>query len=694
MSPRSRGPRGPGARPARRAAHPAVPAWALALVAAGGIGLVLVTGVTARADDPVPLSRTGRITDTVGALDARRPQVVAALDRLDREQGLGLYVVYVRDFSGRSPTDWAGATAERGGLGPKELLLAVATHDRRYAYAVDRGVPLDGAQLAAVARTAVEPALRAGDWAGTAIGAADGMAAVLAGRPVPTRSPVPGEPDPGALVGPGTGAGDFVLPVVAVGAAGAVAVYAVARKRRRATAARAAAPAGRPPGAPGPAPLPEWDARARRLLVTTDDAVRTSAEELGYATAQCGEAATRPFREAWEYARTELTAAFRLRQRLDDASPADEDAERRMLDEIVARCTAANRRLDAESAAFDRLRSLERSAPRALEHADAVYRRVDERTTAAHRTRERLAAAYSPAASLPVAGHVEQARDRLAFAAGCLTAAREAEAAGDGERAAVRLRLAEGALEQAGAFAASVERLAGELAAADRALPEALAGAGADLAEARGILDGTTPDGPSAALRGPVARAAAVLGEVRAQRAAGPYDPIGALRRLTAADGALDEVLAVVRERPAAEVRARSLLGQALLAGRSAVDAAADYVTTHRGAVGSAARTRLAEAERHLDRAERRDGGTAAALADALRADALAREARRSAALDVRSHGNPYGARPGGDRAGTGGAVLGGIVLVGAFGSRAAGRQGPGGFGGGATRRRRGGGRF
>ncbi|MGX2994749.1 TPM domain-containing protein [Streptomyces sp. JNUCC 64] len=687
-----------------------------------GLWLVLgpATGGITHADDPVPLSRTGQITDTVGALGDRRPQVTAALDRLDRDQGLQLYVVYVRDFSGLPSGEWADATARRGGLGLDDLLLAVATHDRRYAYSVDEGVRLTDAQLAAVARTAIEPALRANDWAGAAIGAADGMDAVLAGRPVPTPALTPGDPDPGTLLGPTVGAGDFVLPVVAVGAACAVAVYAVARKRRRAAAHRdtGTGPGGRPPGAPGPAPLPELDARARRLLVGTDDAVRTSAEELGFATAQFGEEATRPFAEALAAARAELTAAFRLRQRLDDADPEDDAARRRMLDEIVARCGEANRRLDAESAAFDRLRALEKSAPEALEHADTAYQRVSARTEGAREALERLGAAYAPAAALPVAGHLEQARDRLAFAGAGLTAAREAVAAGDHARAAVRLRAAEGAVDQAETFVTAVERLAEETAAADRALPDALTETETDLAEARGVLDGPADQLPSAELRGRVARAEAVVRDVRAERAAGRYNPIGALRRLEEADTALDGALAGAREREAAEGRARSLLGQSLLTARSAVGAAADYVTTHRGAVGSAARTRLAEAQRHLDRAERDDGGTAAALADAQRADALAGEARRLAERDVRSYGNPYGGRAGGPAGiGTGGAVLGGLLLgevLGGLGRAAGGGRfpggtggpgggrgggrgglGPGSFGGGATRgRRSGGGRF
>ncbi|MYV68882.1 TPM domain-containing protein, partial [Streptomyces sp. SID2131] len=84
----------------------------------------------------------------------------------------------------------------------------------------------------------------------------------------------------------------------------------------------------------------------------------------------------------------------------------------------------------------------------------------------------------------------------------------------------------------------------------------------------------------------------------------GRYDPIGALRRVEEADAALDEALEGARERESGTRRARALLDQAMLTARSAIGAASDYVATHRGAVGSEARTRLAEAGRRWEKAQ------------------------------------------------------------------------------------------
>ncbi|MFI1395216.1 TPM domain-containing protein [Streptomyces sp. NPDC020681] len=688
-----------------------VAAWWLVAPAARG----------ALADDPVSLSRENQITDRVGALGDREPEVTQALDRLYDDQRLQLFVVYVRDFSGRGAREWADETAQKNGLGQNDILLAVATHDRQYAYWVDNGSRLTDAQLADVAGTAVEPALRQNDWAGAAIGAANGYAAVVSGQPVPAPAITPGEADPGEAASE-RGTGDLVLPIAVVGGAGALAVYAYAKRRKR-TATRTTPQGGRAGWGSGQqapqTPLPELDAQAKQALVDTDDALRTSQEELGFATAQFGEEAAKPFTEAVAHAQRELTAAFRLRQQLDDAYPEDDATRRRMLDEIVSRCTEANRRLDAESEDFDRLRALEQNAPAALATAQAAFDELNGRVVTAEATLGAMQERYAASASAPVAGDVEQARHRLAFATTGLDEARKAVDSSDNGTAAVQVRAAEGALAQATQLIEAVDRRAKELAEAAGKLPGALTETDTDLAEAHGLLKGT-PEGVSTAdLQGRIARAEAVAAEVRGAVEAGPYDPIDALRRVEEADAALDEALAGARENEQGTRRARALLDRATLGARSAIGAAVDFITTHRGTVGSEARTRLAEAQRRLERsgALAESGDAQGALAEAQQADALARRAQSLAEEDVRGFGNPFGPGgvqgAGGAGGGFGGAVLGGIILGGLFGGGRGGGHGggfgggfgggaggggfggrPGSFGGGGTRGRMGGGRF
>ena len=701
----------------RRRALPAL----LAACAAVALSFAAPARAAARAGDgPIPLARTGQVTDRVGALGDRGPEVGSALQQLYSAQRLQLFVAYVSTFSGRSPQDWANATAVKNGLGRKDLLLAVATHDRQYAVSADQDSGLTQAQLNEVSDRAIEPALRENDWAGAAIGASDGYDAVLSGRAVTAPAISPGAADPGGAPrsGSANGAAALWIPVAAVAAAGFLGLWAY---RRRRVPTGGGPPGGRPapawraPGSgraakqPTPlTPLPELDAQARQLLVATDDAVRTSQEDVGFAAAQFGDEAAKPFGEAVEYARGELTAAFRMRQKLDDAFPEDDDTRRQMLDEILSRCTQANRRLDAESEAFDRLRAMEANAPQVLEQAEQALAALPGRIAAAESAMGPLGLRYADSALEPVAGHPAEARDRMEFARTTLEQARAALAEDRGS-AAVFVRAAEGALDQAATLADSVTRREQELRAAEAALHEALAETGADLAEARGLAGGSAP-GSAAGLQGRIARAEAVMTGVQQEMAAGRHDPIAALRRVEEADAALDEALSGAREREDADRRAHALLGQALLAARSEVAAARDVVTTHRGAIGSQARTRLAEAERRLRLAETSAVmDPSAALEHAHDADRLAREAQQFARQDVSGFadfggfgGYGGGRRTTGGMGGMGGAVLGGILLGGMLGGGGGlggtGGDfggfggGPGSFGGGQTRGRMGGG--
>lgn len=599
------------------------------------------------------------------------------------------------------PLDRRGRIADRAGAPDTGDVLLAAARERRYARAGDTAGRPPQDRPDGAARTAVGPAPRADDRteddgrtgghdrAGAAIGAAEGYGAVPAGRPAPVPAVLSGAPDPGDGGGPGA---DLAVPAVLVAGALAVAGYAYASRRRR-TRTRTT-PHG---GVPVPRAA-ELDGRAARALVEADDAVRTSQEELEVAVARFGEAAAKPFTEAVAYARGRLAAAFRLRQRLDDAEAGDEVTRRAMLEEITILCADAERRLDEESAAFDELRDMERTAPEALAAAKAAHRDLEGRLTTAGATLTAMRAHYTDAAAAPVATAPAQAGARLAFAAANLARAREAlearAAAGTGSppSAAPYLRAAEGAVGQAARLIDAVDRRAVELAEAAGRLPGALAEAEADLAEARGALGGTSGGVPRAGLRGRVARLEAAVRDVRRVVEAGRYDPVDALRRTGEAHAALDEVL----ERADGARRARAFLDQALLTARSSVGAAEDYVATHRGAVACGARTRLAEARRHLAAAGAGTGtDPRAALAQAQRADALARQAQELAEQDVRLRGAPDG-EPG-DPGGRGGAVLGGILLGGLPGGgsgEAPGGDagGPASFGGGGTRGRLGGG--
>ncbi len=143
----------------------------------------------------------------------------------------------------------------------------------------------------------------------------------------------------------------------------------------------------RPPEPPGPTTA-ELEAQASSALVATDDAIKTSDQELGFAVARFGDHAAAPFSAALKSARAEIAAAFKLRQLLDDDIPETEPVRRSMLAEISGRCAEANRLLDEQSQAFDELQNLEARAPEVLAEVDHHVKQQDARAERSERVLE------------------------------------------------------------------------------------------------------------------------------------------------------------------------------------------------------------------------------------------------------------------------------------------------------------------
>ncbi|MFE2041439.1 hypothetical protein ACFXAZ_11000 [Streptomyces sp. NPDC059477] len=258
--------------------------------------------------------------------------------------------------------------------------------------------------------------------------------------------------------------------------------------------------------------------------------------------------------------------------------------------------------------ALDAARRLESDLAPALARAETRFRDLTARVAPAERTLTDLARRHGPGAPAPVTGFVEQARDRLVFAALRLNQSHQRSDLGEPDPAAAELRAAEGAVSQAAVLLDAVTGLARDLTAADTLLPAALT-------EAE-----TEGDAALTAVRKDLASET-------------PYDPLTLLRRtLVSANG-----------------RSGALAAAASLLARSTTETADAYITTHRAAVSATPRTHLATAFRLL-------------TTNPAEADTKARLSRDLAEQDVRTHGNPY-ADESAHAAGVAGAILGGILL-------------------------------
>ncbi|RWA15153.1 hypothetical protein MBRU_11070 [Mycolicibacterium brumae DSM 44177] len=616
----------------------------------------LLAAPAALAEPPMRLNTY--VTDSAGVLSgSQRSEVGDAVDTLFDKTGIKLWVVYVEDFDGMGWMSWAQQTEKLSDFGNDDALLAIATGERSFAFVVDPSMTGGSSTLTDnVRRSRVEPALRKDDWAGAAIGAAEGLAQGKGS---------------GSSSGSG-GSAASMWPVLVVLALAGLALWGWlrirGRKRRRDEIAAAKRVDPTDPAQLAPLSLDALDALARDIVVDVDNAVRTSEHELELAVGEFGPERTAPFRAAVENARSALSQAFTVRQTLDDSIPETPLQRREMLTRVITSAGRADRELETQTAAFEELRNLLINAPDRLDALTRELVALTARVEPAKAVLQGLHEQFSDTALASVTGNIGEARDRLTFADASITRGREllARPAGDQSELIDAIHSAEGALGQADTLLDAVDSAASDIKRATAALPEALADIQRGIDAAGTLL--TSADAPSAAeLR--AARDAAVAAVQVAQRA-GESDPLGAFGRVTAADADLDRVLAVVdAARQEAEKQAR-MLDQALFTAESRVKAVSDFIDTRRGSIGPEARTRLAEAVRQLEAARaKRATNPAEAIAHANGASTLAAQAQTLANDDVRaSQRQMYGGPGGFSGRGTGGgsdigSVLGGIII-------------------------------
>ncbi|RWZ46616.1 TPM domain-containing protein [Labedella phragmitis] len=615
------------------------------------------------AESPVDLGSEA-IVDEAGALDATGTAAIEEAVSTLQDEGLDLWVVYVDEFE--SPTDaesWANTTAEQNGLGPSQYLLAVATEGRTFYLSGDTSGPVTGEQLTSIEEDAILPELRDVDWAGAGVAAANGLRAVVTGGTI-------GEEPSSGGGGSGGGGGVFWFIVIGAVVVGAI-IFLLVRSRRSRGGVTGSA------SAPVPAPLEELQRQAGVALVQTDDAVRSSEQELSFALAQYGSEAVTPYRASIDAAKAKLTEAFALKQQLDDHIEDSEQQVREWNARIVALCDEADDALDSQAESFAQLRAIEQKAPEVLASV-----RTDAATAATRLpgSRERIAAAaarYAPSALAPIVDNADEAAGLLSFADARFGEAGGHMAAQRTGEAAVAIRAAETAVDQAESLLDATDRHLEQLGQAEQAIPGLLSELDAEIAAGRAR---ETRGGDLAAA---IAGAETVVAEVRAAGSSGaPTDPLATLDRLTTADQAIEAATNQVREAEQARRRANGMLQSVLVSARAQVSAAADFISARRGAISENARTRLASAAQALSMSEQlADSDPATALQHGQRAEALAREAMSSAQSDLGSYSSSRMSTGSGIGDAATGAVIGNILTDMLFGG--GGRGGGGGFSGG-----------
>ncbi len=640
------------------------------------------------------------ITDETGLLSGGTAQIEAAQGRLFDETGVQLYVLFVKSTDGQEIGQYALDVGNANGLTGTDALLVVATVDHTdwLQTGPDLRTVLSQNEIDGVLRT-LESRLKAGDFVGGMVGVADGLRAALpttGATPQPTAVPPSAAPAtvipvptkiPGGSGGGTTGGGGSPLGLIVVLAVLAIVAFVAVRLfRARGEYRERAAQEG-------------LGRQANSLLIETDDAMRAAEQELGFAEAQFGEAQAAPFKAALDSARQELAAAFSLSQKLDDETPETPEQRRQMLQEIIDRCTKAKAIVGDQQGSIDQLRELEKNVEGVLKQTGADADAVEARVGASADVLTRLGR-YAPASWQAVAGNREAAARKLAAARAALSAGLAAVTAGKRDEAAVNARTAQAAVVEAGRLLDGLDQAAQSLDEMAGKLPALLQHVQADVSQAQAAVSaGTSPDAKPA-----VDRAAAALAQASALAAGGTPDVIAAYRQATDASSAIDQTLAGIRDAEAARQGAVASAQAAIQTAESSIAQASSVIDAYARipSIGRRARTRLAEAQSWLDRANQLlASDPAGAKQAAQNADQLADQAAQEAQSNVGDGARPPGgwgmAAPSQGGGGGGGSAvpfLLGAILGGIFNGGRSGSGGGGGWSGGGGGRSGGGGGF
>ena len=612
-------------------------------------------GSSAIATPPVTLS-SEFVTDDAGVLSSS--ELSAANERLSRlaaDDGGDLYVVFVDEFTQPSgSTQWADQTAVDNGLGTDQYLIAIAVDAGQYAISADDGGPLDDDQIDHVLQE-MEESLRASDWGGAVIAAADAF---------PGQSGA----DSGAL-----GSVLMILiPIVCMIIAIVFIVRAVRNKRRR---DRAQAPVPDPNDPYATAGDEDLETQAGGALVSADDAITSSRQEVGFAVAQFGDDATATFTQVVDAAQAKVADAFALKQQLDDEHP-ETDAQRRAMHiQIIQLCDQADDILEANVDAFEELRKLEAEAPQALERLKARRAEAQTALAAAPPALETLNESYDSAALATVIDNPTQAQQRLSLADTEIADATELIADGQNGEAAFAIRTAEEAVAQSEQLITAVTTLSANLVAVEQQARALIADLEADVAAASALPEA------QAALAPIIARTRSYVEAAESNLQSSGRNPQRVLDDLESANTLIDEAIGQAREAAERTQRAERTLQQRLTQAHAQISTANDFIVTRRGAIGATARTRLAEANAaYAEAVSLQDSDPVRATERATRAYNLASNALSSANAEVSSFNS--GGWGGGAWRSSGynrGSDLGGDILGGILGGLFSGGGGGGG---------------
>ena len=570
---------------------------------------LIALGAPAFATSPVTTS--GIVTDPGGWLSDSDRSAIETAARTARTKGITIDVVVVPDFSGQKPDAWCKASATASSSKDSDILYAIAYNERSDVFCSKKApvsqTVLDNAQRQAEATLTSNP-LTASD---TAIGAQTFINSVVSGYQSPSSTGSSSSRSSSSRTSsPGSGS-MLVMLIIVGGGVIALLVHNNSRRSRGAGTAQTPAQAANMPGMS----VAETVTLANQQLLSADEQVRSAADELDFARAQFGIAATDEFARTLEAAKAAVARGFERQKQMEDATS---DVEKRAMASTIMRDLGENMNpLSAVQAAFEQRRSEQATLPSRI--TEASERLVEQRGDLERATAELAAiAGIYPAQMLTsLQDNPEQAHALLETAASAIEAAKQAV---DTDRALAESTLdtAHRALMMAKHQTDAIFSAKSDLDAIRDRLGAAIGSISADLADVTSLRAEPTVFDPLVA----DARAAIAEGQAALMNNG---DPLAALEHLRTSEANIDAALAPLRSQRENAEKARANAQAQISLAETAFERAERYVQGRRGAIDLSVRSTLHDSEQSLKAAR------AAISSDPAKASALASDARAKA---------------------------------------------------------------
>lgn len=558
-----------------------------------------------------PVTTSGIVTDPGGWLSDSDRSAIETAARTARTEGITIDVVVVPDFSGQKPDAWCKASATASSSKDSDILYAIAYNERSDVFCSKKApvsqTVLDNAQRQAEATLTSNP-LTASD---AAIGAQTFINSVVSGYQSPSSTGSSSSRSSSSRTS-SSGTGTMLIMLIIVGG-GVIAllVHNNSRRSRGAGTAQTPAQAANMPGMS----VAETVTLANQQLLSADEQVRSASDELDFARAQFGIAATDEFARTLEAAKAAVARGFERQKQMEDATS---DAEKRAMASTIMRDLGENMNpLSAIQAAFEQRRSEQATLPSRI--TEASERLVEQRGDLDRATAELAAiAGIYPAQMLTsLQDNPEQARALLETAASAIEAAKQAV---DTDRALAESTLdtAHRALMMAKHQTDAIFSAKSDLDAIRDRLGAAIGSISADLADVTSLRAEPTVFDPLVA----DARAAIAEGQAALMNNG---DPLAALEHLRTSEANIDAALAPLRSQRENAEKARANAQAQISLAETAFERAERYVQGRRGAIDLSVRSTLHDSEQSLKAAR------AAISSDPAKASALASDARAKA---------------------------------------------------------------